>query len=80
MPFPEVEKGAEVVDPASIPLPAADDAENAALEWGNGKGSEDFIVHDSEGDEDDYLSPREERDVAVGGGERFAFGSYAYAG
>lgn len=58
--FPEIERGpkAKIIEPASIPLPVSDDAENAALS--RQCGSEDLIVHDSE--EDEALSPSPERD------------------
>jgi exonuclease-1 len=59
-PFPEVEKGTEpeMFEPASIPLPLPDAAENAALCTQN--GSEDMIIHDSE--DSDALSPSPEDD------------------
>jgi exonuclease-1 len=55
VPFPEVEREIKPkkVDPASVPLPMPDEAENAALNMQN--GSEDLIIHDSE--EDEALSP-----------------------
>ena len=62
VPFPDVVDQATklvysqvAVDPAMIPLPPADEAENASLAKGN--GSEDLIIHDSE--EDEPLSPVE---------------------
>jgi len=56
VPFPEAlcEKGSRIIEPAMIPLPEPDDLENAMLNMTG--GSEDLIVHDSEG-EDDALSP-----------------------
>ena len=53
VPFPEVVVEKKVVEPASIPLPAADETENIALLQ---NGSEDLIIHDSE-EESDGLSP-----------------------
>lgn len=41
------------VEPASVPLPTPDEAENVALNMQS--GSEDLIIHDSE--EDEALSP-----------------------
>ncbi|PMD42484.1 hypothetical protein L207DRAFT_581143 [Hyaloscypha variabilis F] len=60
VPFPEVERGHKTrnIEPASIPLPVPDDAENSALSRQG--GSEDMIVHDSE--EDETLSPIPEYD------------------
>ena len=48
VPFPEVTRGKEVVEPAAVPLPLADEAENAALSVQ--EGSEDMIIPDSESD------------------------------
>lgn len=72
MPFLEVaqtNKAAEV-EPASIPLPMPDEAENIVLSMQN--GSEDLIIHDSE---EEGLSP--------GAGEeapRINLGRFVYAG
>jgi len=54
VPFPEVARDSKSVfaEPASIPLPVPDYTETVAL----GNGSEDLIIHDSEGEED-ALSP-----------------------
>jgi exonuclease-1 len=51
VPFPEVEREAKPkkIEPASVPLPIPDEAENAALNMQS--GSEDLIIHDSEEDE-----------------------------
>jgi exonuclease-1 len=72
LPFPEVATEVRkrvvkqvVVEPASVPLPQADENEERAL---NGNGSEDLIIHDSE--EEDCLSP-----VAP----RINFSQFAYA-
>jgi exonuclease-1 len=59
IPFPEVAREvaretATPIDPAMIPLPNPDDTENVALK--ESVGSEDLIIHDSEGD-DEPLSP-----------------------
>jgi exonuclease-1 len=54
------------VEPASIPLPMADEMENRALSMQN--GSEDLIIHDSE-EELDGLSP----------GPRFNIAQYVYS-
>ncbi|KAH8595245.1 hypothetical protein B0O99DRAFT_594822 [Bisporella sp. PMI_857] len=52
VPFPEVCEGeAQRINPATIPLPNADEAEN----WALINGSEDLIIHDSE--EDEPFSP-----------------------
>lgn len=51
VPFPEVARHKEVVNPAAIPLPLADEAENAALS--TQAGSEDMIIHDSESEGED---------------------------
>ena len=73
VPFPEVvgEMKKNVVDPASIPLPAVDENEVKVLS--KGTGSEDLIIHDSEEEE---LSP-------CGGEEearpRFDFSRFVYA-
>ena len=69
LPFPEVSKDTIVVDPAAVPLPFADEAENMALSMQ--KGSEDMIVpgSESEGEEGagaDEVLPRT-------GLERFAY-------
>jgi exonuclease-1 len=54
VPFPEMARESKLTfaEPASIPLPVPDYAEALAL----GNGSEDLIIHDSEGEED-ALSP-----------------------
>jgi exonuclease-1 len=55
--FPEVAQEISTmkdVEPASIPLPMPDEIENVALNMQS--GSEDLIIHDSEG-ENDALSP-----------------------
>jgi exonuclease 1 len=57
VPFPEVAQEIRTmkdVEPASIPLPMPDEIENVALNMQS--GSEDLIIHDSEG-ENDALSP-----------------------
>jgi len=61
VPFPEVE-----VEPAAIPLPIPDETENKAL-----TGSEDLIIHDSEGEEEP-LSPGPEE-------SRLDLGRFVYA-
>lgn len=75
VPFPEVATKVAVktmdVEPASVPLPAANEAENEALN----RGSEDLIVHDSE---------EEEEVLSSGGGEKnermgFDLKKFAYA-
>ena len=55
VPFPEVRRELKTkkVEPASVPLPMPDEAENVALNMQS--GSEDLIIHDSE--EDEALSP-----------------------
>ena len=77
VPFPEVERGPKTIhiEPALIPLPLPDDAENAAL--GRQGGSEDMIVHDSE--EDEALSPSPECDYEAPRFDmsHFAFGAIA---
>ena len=58
MPFPNVQTSQKLSNPASIPLPQPDEAENRALVGtgeNGGKGSEDLIIPDS--DEDECLSP-----------------------
>ncbi|CZR64199.1 related to 5`-3` exonuclease [Phialocephala subalpina] len=62
IPFPEVasESPAKKIDPAMVPLPIPDDAENIALNTPT--GSEDQIIHDSEGDDEamsSYSGPEE---------------------
>ncbi|KAG9231036.1 hypothetical protein BJ875DRAFT_133751 [Amylocarpus encephaloides] len=54
LPSPEVatETKKNVVDPASTPLPAADDIESVMLM--NQNGSEDMMINDSEEDEDPF--------------------------
>ncbi|KAE8445576.1 hypothetical protein EG329_013209 [Mollisiaceae sp. DMI_Dod_QoI] len=56
VPFPEVvgDKPTKKIDPAMIPLPNPDETEYMALNIAT--GSEDFIIHESEG-EDDTPSP-----------------------
>jgi exonuclease-1 len=77
VPFPEVAvntKKLESVEPASIPLPSADEMETIVLS--TGKGSEDLIVPDSD-EEYEPLSPIEQSTSgALGLGlnlERFAY-------
>ncbi|KAL3426266.1 exo1 protein [Phlyctema vagabunda] len=57
----------EPVDPASIPLPPADETENLALTQG---GSEDHIIHDSEEEEDEITLPLPPQPLSL---QRFAF-------
>ena len=75
LPFPEVERRykAKHIEPALIPLPVPDEAENAALSWQG--GTEDMIIHDSE--EDEALSPSPECDHEAHPFDlsRFAFGA-----
>ncbi|RDL31895.1 Uncharacterized protein BP5553_09297 [Venustampulla echinocandica] len=61
MTFPEVqqENQSSTVDPAMIPLPAIDEMEKVTLAMQS--GSEDWIVHDSE-EEDDDMSRAEEHE------------------
>jgi exonuclease-1 len=72
VPFPEAAKATKVVEPAAVPLPAADEDENVALSMQ--EGSEDMIVPDSESDGEgindgvDGVPPRI-------GLERFAYSS-----
>ncbi|KUJ14628.1 uncharacterized protein LY89DRAFT_619648 [Mollisia scopiformis] len=55
VPFPEVAiENAKEIDPTMIPLPNPDETEN--IELNLPVGSEDLIIHDSEGD-DEALSP-----------------------
>jgi exonuclease 1 len=58
VPFPEVDRATKSnkIEPASVPLPTPDEAENAALSMQS--GSEDMMIHDSE--EDEALSPSPE--------------------
>ncbi|KAL2072180.1 hypothetical protein VTL71DRAFT_11523 [Oculimacula yallundae] len=71
VPFPEVVESSKenMVEPSCVPLPAVDDIETKLL--GMGAGSEDFIIHDSEDDEE--LSP------GAGTRSRFDFGRFVYA-
>ncbi|PVH87982.1 hypothetical protein DL98DRAFT_224387 [Cadophora sp. DSE1049] len=73
VPFPEVahDMKKQVVDPASIPLPAVDENEIKMLS--KGTGSEDLIIHDSEDDEE--LSPCGVEETK----SRFDFGRFVYA-
>lgn len=54
VPFPEVSGEEETIDPASVPLPLADEVENIALSMQN--GSEDMIVPNSESEGEDLCS------------------------
>jgi exonuclease-1 len=71
VPFPEVanDEPATLVDPTLIPLPLPDEAEDKALQ----NGSEDMIIHDSEGEEED-LSPNSNDTFKIN------FGRFVYAG
>ncbi|RAL64700.1 hypothetical protein DID88_001732 [Monilinia fructigena] len=78
-PFPETSKGNKSkpaeVQPASIPLPPADNIEASILRQ---EGSEDMIIPDSE-DEEDPSSPAEDgRSKVLGLG--LDLGRFAYAG
>ncbi|CZT01415.1 related to exodeoxyribonuclease 1 [Rhynchosporium graminicola] len=74
IPFPEaVEAGKEnATNPASVPLPVADDMEKNLLSMG--AGSEDFIIHESEDDSDISLGAGE-----TGTKSRFDFGRFIYS-
>jgi exonuclease-1 len=71
VPFPEVTKDMEVVEPAAVPLPLADEAENVALAMQ--EGSEDMIIPDSESDGEGV------GDIADGVVPRMGLGKFAYA-
>lgn len=75
-PFPKVKKAmvAQMIDPTSIPLPPADETENIALS--GQKGSEDMIIHDSEGD-DEALSSSFKDDRPR---DKLNLGQFVYAG
>jgi exonuclease-1 len=74
VPFSEVARDVmkKEVEPASIPLPKADQTENMALVAPQ-NGSEDLIIHDSE--EEECLSPGPEGSVP-----RIDLGRFVYAG
>jgi exonuclease-1 len=75
VPFPEVRRELKTkkVEPASVPLPMPDEAENVALNMQS--GSEDLIIHDSE--EDEALSPGPEDEYESA--PRIDLGRFAYA-
>lgn len=76
VPFPHVlnHRKDVNVEPASIPLPLPDETENMALAQ---EGSEDLIIHDSEG-EDDAMSPGPEEGIQSAGSLNIA--RFVYAG
>ena len=75
VPFPEVRretKNDNAVEPASIPLPMADETENLMLS--TQKGSEDMIIPDSESEGEEDLDPDAGEAVPC-----IDFGRFAYA-
>jgi exonuclease-1 len=77
VPFPEVAHETQSRKPALIPLPVPDENENKVLNNMTG-GSEDLIIHDSEDDDGDALSPGPEDSCLPP--HRFDFGRFAYGG
>jgi exonuclease-1 len=75
VPFPEVRRETKknnAVEPASIPLPTADETENLMLSTQN--GSEDMIIPDSESEGEEDLAPDAGEAVPC-----IDFGRFAYA-